>query len=112
MRVPDWWSALLLGLAIFRTFRLLAKDIILDGPRAWVIRLPREWSEGNPIPEGFREKWSTFIVCPWCLGAWLTLAWWGAWQLWPHGTLVVAALAALSAFVGLVSKLDQGEADE
>ena len=112
MRVLDWWSAFLLGGAIFRTYRLLAKDIILDGPRSWLIRLPREWSEGDLIPEGFKEKWSTFIVCPWCLGFWLCLVWWGAWQLWPHGTLVAAGFAWLSAFVGLIAKLDTGEPDE
>lgn len=106
MRVPDWWEALLLGLAIFRTFRLLARDSILDGPRAWLIRLPRDWEEGDFVPEGFRDKWSLFIVCPWCLGAWLALIWWGCWQIWDHGTLVVAGLAALSAFVGLIAKLD------
>ena len=86
MRVPDWWSALLLGGAAFRVYRLLAKDVILDGPRAWVLRLPRNWEEGDKIPEGFREKWSTFMVCPWCLGFWICVGWWVAWQIWSHGT--------------------------
>lgn len=109
MRVPDWWAALLLGGAIFRTFRLLARDTILDRPRAWLLRLPYDWEEGHVIPKEFREKWSIFILCPWCLGAWLTLAWWGCWQAWPHGTLVVAGLAWLSAFVGMIAKLDEEE---
>lgn len=107
MRVPDWWTAVLLLGGSFRTFRLLAKDIILDRPRAWLLRLPVDWAEGSPIPDGFREKWSTFLICPWCLGFWITVVWWGCWQLWPHGTLVAAGLALLSAAVGLISKLDQ-----
>jgi hypothetical protein len=109
MSVPSWWAALLLGGAAFRTYRLLAQDIILDRPRAWLLRLPLDWEDGDFIPEGFRDKWSTFLLCPWCLGAWLSLAWWGAWQVWPHATLVVAGLALISAFVGLVAQLDQGE---
>lgn len=107
MRVPDWYALILLSGAVFRTFRLLARDTILDAPRAWLIRLPRDWKEGDAIPEVFQEKWSTFIVCPWCLGAWLSIAWYGCWQAWPHTTLVVAALAWISAFVGMVAKLDQ-----
>ncbi len=107
MRVPDWWSALLLSAAAFRTFRLLARDTILDGPRAWLIRLPRNWKEGDSIPKAFREKWSLFIVCPWCLGFWVCLGWWIAWQIWPHGTLVAAGLALMSAFVGMIAKLDE-----
>src|SRR5690349_837802 len=109
MNIPNWYTLLLLGGAIFRTFRLLARDTILDGPRAWLLRLPRDWKEGDKIPGGFKEKWSVFLLCPWCLGAWLTLAWWGAWQFWPHTTTALAALAWLSAFVGMIAKLDEGD---
>jgi hypothetical protein len=37
----------------------------------------------------------------------LSIAWYGCWQAWPHATLVVAALAWISAFVGMIAKLDQ-----
>lgn len=89
-RVPDWWAFVLLALAAFRVFRLIAEDAILDRPR-------------DRVTGRLGEKSELFIVCPWCLGFWIALAWWLAWIPWPHGTLVVATPAALSAIVGLVS---------
>lgn len=109
MIVPDWWAAVLLFAASFRVFRLLAKDIILDAPRAWLVGLGKGWVEGRPVPKGYRPKLAEFMLCPWCLGFWITLAWWTAWEQWPQGTSVAAAPFALSAAVGLISKLDQDD---
>jgi hypothetical protein len=106
MRVPDWWTAALLTLASFRTWRLLAKDVVLDGVRDWVTGLSGWSGRGRP-PATFRTPLSEFILCPWCLGFWITLVWWGAWQAWPHATLVVAGLGLLMAGVGLIAKLDK-----
>lgn len=108
MNVPDWWQTALLALAAFRIFRLLGEDTILDRPRAWALRLGN-WQEGQRVPASYREKWGTFITCPWCAGFWISLAWWGAWLVWPHGTLVAATPFAISAVVGLVAKLDLDE---
>ena len=92
MSVPDWWEALLLALAAWRIFQLIAEDTILDGPRRYVTaRLD--------------AKWELFIECPYCSGAWLAAAWWVAWQIWPHGTLVVAVPWALSAGVVAAAKV-------
>jgi hypothetical protein len=109
MNVPDWWTLILLGLAAYRMFRLIAMDTLLDTPRGWLVRLPPGWREGMALPRGYRSRLAEFLVCPWCLGFWVALAWWGAWQLWPHGVLVVAAPFAISAVVGLVAQLDSGE---
>jgi hypothetical protein len=108
MNVPDWWTLLLLGLASYRIYRLIAMDTLLDIPRAWLVGL-RGWREGQPIPRGYRNRLANFLVCPWCLGFWVALASWGAWQLWPHAALVVAAPFAISAVVGFLSRLDEGE---
>lgn len=89
MNVPGWYALLLLALSAFRTWRLLAEDTILDRPRAALVR---------PLPKG-----EEFILCPWCAGFWVSLAWWAAWQAWPHGTLVVAVPFAISAVVGVVA---------
>lgn len=86
-----WWPFILLALAAYRTWRLLADDTILDRPRAWVVR---------------SERVSEFASCCWCLGFWVTLAWWASWELWPHGTLLAAAPMALAAIVGLVASHD------
>lgn len=99
MSIPNWYELALLGLAAWRTFQLLAFDSILDKPRRYVTRLPQEWKDGDEIPKSYREYITLFIECPYCAGFWVALAWWGAWQIWPHGTLVVATVFALSALV-------------
>jgi len=88
--VPGSWEFVLLGLAAFRLWRLIAEDTILDRPRGWVTGRVGEY-------------WGTFIVCPWCSGAWLSFAWWLAWVAWPHGVLVASTPLALSAVVGLIA---------
>lgn len=100
--VPDWWTLTLLVLAVFRVWRLLAEDDVLDRPRAWLLRLG-DWKEGDPVvPSTYRAGLGKFLSCPWCLGFWLSLGWWGAWMLWPHASAMLAAPWALSAVVGLV----------
>jgi hypothetical protein len=98
--IPDWWVSLLIALAAFRTFRLIGYDTILDPVRNKVIK--REQAHD---PEGkYRRELDIFMHCPWCLGFWITAAWWLSWLAWPHFTTVVAVPWALSAFVGLVAK--------
>lgn len=87
--VPSWWPFLLLALAAFRTWRLIAEDTILNRPRARFVR----W-----LPKG-----EEFVLCPWCSGAWISVGWWLAWCAWPHWTLVVSVPFALSAVVALVA---------
>lgn len=92
--VPGWWAFVLLALAVFRIFRLVSEDTILDRPRERVLRR-------------LGEKGELFLVCPWCLGFWLSVGSWLAWLAWPHWTLVTATPFALSATVGLIaSRLD------
>ena len=88
MQVPDWYALLLLALASYRTWKLLAEDTILDAPREYVCKRI--------------GKMRPFLTCPWCAGFWIVLAWWGAWQAWPHGTLIAATVMALSALVGVL----------
>lgn len=95
MEFPDWYVLLLLGLAAWRTWCLLASDTILDRPRRYVTTKSRYLEE--------------FIECPFCLGFWVALAWWGAWQLWSHGTTIVAAAAATAALVPLIQRVASEE---
>jgi hypothetical protein len=92
---------LLLG-AAYRIWRLLAVDKILDEPRKIVVGLGRKWADGDPIPQRYREHWAVFFECPYCLGFYVCVAWWAAWQLSAHWTLVVAVPFVLSAGVGLI----------
>ena len=109
MSIPSWYPLVLLALAAFRTWRLLALDVVLDRPRRYVTRTPQNWREGQPTPAGVHFGLAEFIECPWCLGFWVTLAWWGAWEAWPHTTEIVAAPFALTAIVGAVAHGLSGE---
>lgn len=92
MSVPDWWEATLLALAAWRVFQLIAEDEILERPRRYVTAK-------------LDAKWELFIECPYCAGFWIALAWFGAWQLWEHGTLVAATPFVLSAGVVAAAKV-------
>jgi len=92
--IPEPWEFALLALAAFRIWKLIGDDAVLDRPRAWALaQLDARFSNKGDVLD-------YFITCPWCAGFWISLAWWGAWLLWPHGTLVAAALWSLSAVVG------------
>jgi hypothetical protein len=105
--VPSWWEFLLLGLAAWRIFRLLAEDEILDRPRRWVLNLDPDWQEGEDPNDDYRFEWGTFLTCPYCAGFWISLLWWGAWMLWPHATVLVAVPLAINAVVIAAAKLDK-----
>jgi hypothetical protein len=91
--VPDWWTVVLLWLAAYRVWRLLAHDTILDPIRRRFVR-----SDSRTV--GLSVD---FIECPFCLGFWISLAWWLAWVWQPHWALVIAAPFAISALVALVA---------
>lgn len=89
MSVPGWYELVLLSLAAFRTWKLVGEDTILDRPR-------------NAITK--RSAYvETMLECPWCAGFWISLAWWGAWEAWPHITLVASVPLAISALVGIIA---------
>lgn len=96
--IPSPWETALLALAAYRVFRLLASDVILDRPREWLLGTIEDNGE-----RAHREYWADFLTCAWCCGAWCAFAWWLAFLVFPHGTVVVAVLFALSAAVGAVA---------
>ena len=106
MNIPDWYVLILLALASYRTWRLLAEDDILDRPRKWLLRLDPKWEkEGDPTGPHYRAYLGTFISCPWCFGFWLTLGWWIAWQIDGFWTTVFAVPMAISALVPLIERV-------
>lgn len=116
--IPEPYEFVLLALVAYRAWRLIAEDDILERPRHWLVRLPRDWEEGKPIPKNYREKLALFLTCPWCAGAWVSLlvytAYMGTLGRWPDtaGEAVVGAGVwfAISSSVGLIrSKLDPPE---
>lgn len=104
--IPDWYELALLTLAVYRVWRLIALDSLLDRPRAWLLRGDPPAGYASP-PPGYREHLAYWLSCPFCCGAWLSGIAWIAWLLTPHWTTVLAVPAALSALVALVgSRLD------
>jgi Protein of unknown function (DUF1360) len=113
MKIPDWYSLLLLGVAAWRTFQLLAHDDILDQPRRWVLRMGKEWQEqGDPVPDEYRLKWALFLTCPYCAGFWIAVVWWLAWQITPFWTEVFTIPFVLNAIIVAASKTLSKEEDK
>lgn len=105
MEIPNWYELLLLALAAWRLWRLLAEDDIFDRPRRFILRLGAEWEkDGDPVPAGYRSLWADWLTCPYCAGAWVAIGWWVVFQIWPHETLVVAVPFVLSALVVAVAR--------
>jgi len=87
--LPDWWEGVLLALAAWRVWHLIALDDITDRPRRYV-------TEG-------REKLLEFIECPYCMGFWVALGWTVAFAVEDTWTLWAALPFALNAVVIAVS---------
>lgn len=137
---PSPLTLLVLALAVFRLWRLLALDtlpqlvwlrdkavgyILLNEQLAKVrerkldaiergsyteaahardeeARLVKEQGQASIVRRPLLAEW---LVCPWCSGLWVSVAVYGAWLLWPHGSLYVAVPLAISAAVGLLGHI-------
>lgn len=97
MDIPEPWQALILTMAAFRVWRLLAADAILDKPREWLTRRAKHEAVQH------RKEVDIFLHCPWCLGWWITCAWWGAWLLWEDWVVFAGVPFAMNAVVALVA---------
>ncbi len=95
---PAWWAAVIMALAVFRVYRLIAEDDIFDRPRDWLLDRFKEERLG---------KLDVLITCPWCLGWWLGLLTWVAWLATPSWTVGLCFPWALSALVALAAKVDE-----
>lgn len=91
MSIPNWYELILLALAAWRVWWFLGQDTIIDRPRRYVTDKS--------------EYLETLLECPYCAGFWVSLAWWGFWQAWPHGTLVAAAAVAITALVPIIERV-------
>lgn len=100
--IAEPWEFALLALAAFRVWKLVADDVIFDPLRDRILDL----FESNPKRA---SSLAGFLVCGWCLGFWVAVAWWLAWLALPTVTLVVATPWALATVVGLLASRDEGE---
>ena len=108
----EWWWFLLLSLAAWRFFRLIAEDTILDKPRRRLLRLG-DWTEEDGednLPDEYKDEWATFITCPYCAGFWISGVALGLYAAIIDGMGVFAFLVtwfAISATVAFFAKIDE-----
>lgn len=100
--IPAPWQFALLALAAYRAWRLVAIDDITTPLRDRVTG--RVFWDDKTQKHRYKLTLDKLIGCPWCLGAWISIAVTVAWWVWPHATLIVCVPFAVSAAVGLVSK--------
>jgi hypothetical protein len=126
---PDPWHFALLAAAAWRTTRLGYLDDLTIEPRRWVTGVGDAqhheiaafvdevteaggdpWSESDPpLPIGPRRFYlSRMIHCPHCLGAWVSLAWFAAWLVWPRFVVLAAVPWAIMAVVSIVATRQDG----
>ena len=90
---PNFTQFMILGLAVYRTTRLITLDQITAPLREWVWRhFPPECS-----------KLGYLLTCDWCTSFWIGSLYLAAYILNNDVTLVVAAIFALSAVAGIIS---------
>lgn len=97
--LPNWYEALILAIAAWRTFQLLAEDDILDVPRRKLLRLGDWQEEGDAVPDDYRTNWGAFLTCPYCAGFWISLVWFLAWLAFGDWTLIAAMPFVINAGV-------------
>lgn len=87
---------LVLGLASFRVTKFLLSDVLFSPVRDWV------WRRFPPES----TKIGYFFTCPWCLGFWVSLGVYFWYTMLPLQMLWLCYVLALSAFVGLITALE------
>lgn len=118
VRIPDAWQFVLLALAAYRIYRLIARDTITEPLRA-AISYPDEENvslDDDPkdrilikgvdydLPKGWRVYVATLIRCPWCAGFYVSVGTWLLWDIWPRQVLFAATPWAIAAVLGLAKK--------
>lgn len=104
MSTPDVLGLLIITLGVWRAWRILSTDTVLDWPRD---KLLGTQSLAGGVAHYKRKRLAEFIGCPWCLGFWLALAAFAAWHWWSKDdTVLIAVPFAASAGVGLLTLLD------
>ena len=104
MNAHDLAGLAVLTLGVWRLWRILSTDTVLDRPRDWLLGTSQLT---GGVVHYRRAKLAEFVGCPWCFGWWLTLGAVAAWHWWSKdNTVLIAIPFAASAGVGLLTLLD------
>lgn len=99
MKVPDPYGLVLAALAVFRAYRFIAEDKVIERPRTWLLDRIDDHDSATAV------KVSEFITCPWCVGFYLTLIAWAIWLLDDELAYFLAAPLAVMTLVGALASL-------
>lgn len=95
--MPGALELVVLILASYRVWRLLALDEILDAIRDPLLGFTADADFARPAL-------ARFIGCAFCFGFWISLAIYGAWLSAPRPTLYAMTPFAISGAAGLIAK--------
>jgi hypothetical protein len=100
----DLTGLIVIALGVWRVWRILSTDTVLDWPRD---RLLGTTKLASGVTHYRRDKLAEFVGCPWCFGWWLVLGAFAAWHWWSKdNTVLIAVPFAMSTGVGLLTQLD------
>lgn len=104
MTAYDLLGLVVIALGVWRFWRIISTDTVLDWPRD---RLLGTKTLAGGVTHYGHKRLAEFLGCPWCLGWWFCLAAFAAWHWWSKdNTVLIATPFALSAGVGLLTQLD------
>lgn len=108
--------------AAYRLTRLVTADVILDRPRAYVIRTAYSWRDGglhsgesdeHPLywnekatDDDEAPKLAELVVCRWCVGVWISGFVVTARRYYPGIWDPIARVLATSAAAALLARLE------
>lgn len=75
------------GLSVARVTRLVARDVLLEKPRARILTY---------LTDRDRTMLAYLLVCPWCLSMYVGAAGAAGWALWGGAKLYLCVTAALA----------------
>lgn len=116
MTILDPWHFIIVALCAFRVVRFLVFDSLIGANPQSGSSFGRwldgwAWQPQNGAPKSWlKDKIANLLVCPWCLGFWITLAVYAAWCLGPDWLRIVVcgwALAGLQAALNAVERAIQ-----
>lgn len=100
----DLLGLIVLTLGVWRIWRILSTDTVLDKPRDWLLGTQ---SLAGGVAHYKRKGLAEFVGCPWCFGWWLMLGAFAAWHWWSKdNTVLIAIPFAASAGLGFLTHLD------
>ena len=105
--LPSVWQMIILALAVFRLADIISNETITRPLRAPFIRYREKHHKQVEVPKskGFEGAMGSLVYCPSCTGTWVAMALVYCNVFWPHITIIVAIIFALSGLERVLTSL-------